>query len=109
MTGRKEESHGEIVLYQAPDGKVELNVRLDRDSLWLSQKKKSLLFDKDADTISLHLRNIYKEAELVKLAITEESSVVQMEGNKLASVFLGRIRGERSETTASQTKTRNRK
>jgi len=82
MTNRREESRGEIVLYKAPDGTVELNVRLDRDSLWLSQKQMSLLFDKDTDTIGLHLRNIYKEGELEESATTEDSSVVQKEGNR---------------------------
>ncbi|MBS3905742.1 MAG: type II toxin-antitoxin system death-on-curing family toxin [Syntrophaceae bacterium] len=82
MTGHKEEARGEIVLYQAPDGKVELNIRLERESLWLSQKQMSLLFDKDTDTIGLHLRNIYKEGELEESATTEESSVVQKEGNR---------------------------
>jgi hypothetical protein len=82
MTGQKEETRGEIVLYQTPDGKVELNIRLERESLWLSQKQMSLLFDKDGDTIGLHLRNIYKEGELGESATTEESSVVQKEGNR---------------------------
>jgi len=82
MTGLKETSRGEIVLYQAPDGKVELNVRLERESLWLSQKQMSMLFDKDTDTIGLHLRNIYKEGELEESATTEESSVVQKEGKR---------------------------
>jgi death-on-curing family protein len=82
MAGLKETSRGEIVLYQAPDGKVELNVRLERESLWLSQKQMSMLFDKDTDTIGLHLRNIYKEGELEESATTEESSVVQKEGKR---------------------------
>ena len=82
MTGQKKETRGEIVLYQAPDGKVELNIRLERESLWLSQKQMSLLFDKDTDTVGLHLRNIYKEGELEESATTEESSVVQKEGNQ---------------------------
>ncbi len=82
MTAQKEKSRGEIVLYQAPDGKVELTIRLERESLWLSQKQMSLLFDKDTDTISLHIRNIYKEGELEESATTEESSVVQKEGKR---------------------------
>ncbi|MBN2374601.1 virulence protein RhuM/Fic/DOC family protein [bacterium] len=82
MTGQKEETRGEIVLYQTPDGRVDLNIRLERESLWLSQKQMSLLFDKDTDTIGLHLRNIYKEGELEESATTEESSVVQKEGNR---------------------------
>lgn len=74
------DSRGDIVLYQAADGTVELDVRLERESLWLSQKQMSLLFDKDSDTIGLHLRNIFKEGELDESATTEEYSVVQEEG-----------------------------
>ncbi len=75
-------SRGEVVLYQSPDGAVELDVRLERESLWLSQRQMSLLFDKDTDTIGLHLRNIYREGELEESATTEESSVVQTDGNR---------------------------
>ena len=75
-------SRGEMVLYQAPDGTVELDVRLDRETLWLSQKQMSVLFDKDSDTIGLHLRNIFEEEELNEVSTTEESSVVQMEGKR---------------------------
>jgi death-on-curing family protein len=82
MTDRNDESRGTIVLYQAPDGAVEVDVRLERDSIWLSQKQMALLFDKDTDTIGLHLRNIYKEGELEEPATTEDSSVVQKEGNR---------------------------
>lgn len=82
MTILNENAMGEIVLYQAPDGTVELDVRLKRASLWLSQKQMSLLFDKDTDTIGLHLRNIFKEGELEESATTEESSVVRMEGRR---------------------------
>jgi len=71
MTERKEQSRGEIVLYQAPNGTVELDVRLERESLWLSQRQMSVLFDKDTDTIGLHLCNIYKEGELGESATTE--------------------------------------
>jgi hypothetical protein len=75
-------SRGEVVLYQAPNGAVRLDVRLEQDTLWLTQKQMALLFDKDADTIGLHLRNIFDEGELEESATTEESSVVQIEGNR---------------------------
>ena len=75
-------SQEEIVIYQAPDGSVELNVWLEKDTLWLSQKQMALIFEKDPDTIGLHLRNIYKEGELDEAATTEESSVVQTEGKR---------------------------
>lgn len=77
-----DELRDEVVLYQAADGKVSLDVRLERDSLWLSQRQMSQLFDKDTDTIGLHLRNIYGEGELEEAATAEESSVVQTEGKR---------------------------
>lgn len=49
-------SGGQIVLYQN-----NLEVKLLRDTVWLSQKQMAALFDKDTDTIGLHLQNIYKE------------------------------------------------
>jgi hypothetical protein len=82
MTRPNEESRGEIILYQTADGTVELDVRLERETIWLNQKQMALLFDKDTDTIGLHIRNAYKEGELEESATTEESSVVQKEGGR---------------------------
>ena len=82
MTRQNEESRGKIALYQDPNGTVELDVRLERETIWLSQKQMALLFDKDADTIGLHIRNAYKEGELEESATTEDSSVVQNEGGR---------------------------
>jgi len=73
---------GEIILYNAPDGTVKLDVQLERDTIWLSQQQMALLFDRDSDTIGLHIRNAYKEAELEESTTTEESSVVQDEGGR---------------------------
>ncbi|MDD4355883.1 MAG: virulence protein RhuM/Fic/DOC family protein [Smithellaceae bacterium] len=70
-------SGGQIVLYQN-----NLEVKLMRETVWLTQKQMSALFDKDSDTIGLHLKNIYKERELEESATTEESSVVQTEGKR---------------------------
>jgi prophage maintenance system killer protein len=72
----------QIVLYKAPDGGVALDVRLERETLWLNQKQMGDLFDKDTDTIGLHIRNILKEGELDAQSTTEESSVVQREGGR---------------------------
>lgn len=82
MKTKNGEFRGELVLYQAPDGSVDLDVRLERESLWLSQKQMALLFEKDSDTIGLHLNNIFKEGELDEEATAEESSVVQKEGGR---------------------------
>lgn len=73
---------GQIEIYQAEDGQTEIQVRLEKDTLWLSQAQMADLFDKDSDTIGLHLKNIYKSGELNRPATTEKSSVVQVEGTR---------------------------
>jgi len=55
---------GEVVLYQAPDGTVQLEVRLERDTIWLTQKQMALLFDTERSVITKHLRNIFQSGEL---------------------------------------------
>jgi len=72
--------NGQILLYQDRDGKTEVEVSLRDETVWLSQKQMASLFDKDTDTIGLHLRNIFEEGELDEAATTEDSSVVQQEG-----------------------------
>ena len=77
--------HGEqndILIYRAEDGKTRLEVHLDHETIWLTQRQMAELFEKDTDTIGLHIRNLYKEGELIRKATTEESSVVQDEGGR---------------------------
>jgi len=71
-----------IKIFQAENGKTEIQVVVQSETVWLSQKQMADLFEKDSDTIGLHLRNIYKSGELIEKATTEEYSVVQKEGNR---------------------------
>ena len=73
---------GEFILYQTEDGRTRIEVRMQDETVWLTQKQMAELFDKDTDTIGLHIRNIYKEGELTPVGTTEESSVVQNEGGR---------------------------
>jgi prophage maintenance system killer protein len=72
----------EVKIYQLEDGKTEIQVKLDNETVWLSQKQMSELFEKDSDTIGLHLKNIYESGELDEMITTEEFSVVQQEGSR---------------------------
>ena len=72
----------DIKIYQTDDGQTEIQVKFENETVWLSQRQMAQLFDKDTDTIGLHLKNIYQSGELEELATTEESSVVQKEGNR---------------------------
>ena len=76
----------DIIIYQADDGRTHLKVHLDQDTVWLTQKQMAELFEKNTDTVGLHIRNIYKEGELEPEATTEESSVVQNEGSRRVRV-----------------------
>jgi hypothetical protein len=71
-----------IKIFQSDDGETEVSVRFDNDTVWLTQRQMAQLFDKDSDTIGLHLKNIYTSGELEEHSTTEESSVVQKEGNR---------------------------
>ena len=70
-------------LVRFTDENFELDVRADseNETVWLTQKEMSLLFDVSTDNIGLHISNILKEKELDS-STTEESSVVQLEGNR---------------------------
>lgn len=70
----------EILIYQADNQTVE--VRLEGETVWLSQRQLAELLGTTPDNVSLHLKNIYSSGELDEAATTEESSVVQQEGNR---------------------------
>lgn len=72
----------DIQIYQSVDGQARIEVTFEHETVWLSQKQMAQLFDKDSDTIGLHVRNVFKEGELEETATTEESSVVQQEGTR---------------------------
>lgn len=74
----------EIILYRPDELAEHIEVRIDdeQETIWLTQKQMGLLFDKDSDTIGLHLKNIYAEQELDENATTELFSVVQQEGSR---------------------------
>ena len=72
----------DIKIYQTDDGQTEIQVKFENETVWLSQRQMAQLFEKDTDTIGLHLKNIYQSGELEEFATAEESSVVQKEGNR---------------------------
>lgn len=75
-------SSSDIKIYYIEGSQTEIEVKLNQDTVWLSQRQMAELFDKDTDTIGLHLRNIFKSGELQKDVTTEKSSVVRKEGNR---------------------------
>ena len=72
---------GEIILYQ-PDETVRLEVRLEDDTVWLTQQQMAELFQTTKNNVTLHIGNVYKEHELVAESTSKESLLVRMEGNR---------------------------
>ena len=60
------EKRGEILIYQTEDGHAALEVKLENETVWLTQEMMSRLFEKDRTVIGRHIRNIYQEGELDK-------------------------------------------
>lgn len=71
-----------IVIYQTPDGETEIDVRLEGDTVWLSQAEIALLYDTDRTSISRHITNIYKSEELDESATCAKIAQVRFEGNR---------------------------
>jgi len=71
-----------LILYTSDDGKSRVQLRADKQTVWLSQREMAELFAVSTDNISLHLKNIYEDGELFREATAEESSVVQIEGGR---------------------------
>jgi len=70
---------GEVLVYEAPDGEVRVDVRLERETVWLTQRQMAELFDTSTDNVGLHMKNIFSSNELEESATTEDFSVVQKE------------------------------
>ena len=73
---------GEIIVYQSEDGRIKLDIRLERETLWMTQSDMAALFQCTPDNVSFHLKNIYEEGELELRSTTEEFSVVRLEGTR---------------------------
>ncbi len=57
-------TNSEILIYQNPDGKIKIDVRLEEETVWLTQEQMATLFGKARTTITEHIQNIFKEEEL---------------------------------------------
>ena len=76
------ENRGEIIIYRAEDNTVQLDVRMENETVWLSQQQMVQLFNSTKQNISLHIGNIFREGELQKEATVKEYLTVQTEGNR---------------------------
>ena len=74
-----------FILYSTPEGEVKLNVLLQDETIWLTQKAMGILFDTTPQNITIHLKNIFESGELEEGATCKEFLQVQMEGGREVS------------------------
>lgn len=74
--------NNQIIIYSTEDGKMKLEVKLENETVWLSQKQMAELFDCSIRNVSIHLQNVYNEAELSENQTMKDYFIVQKEGSK---------------------------
>ena len=70
----------DIIVYD--NGEVELNISVENEMIWLTQKQIANLFDKDTRTVNDHIKTIYKDLELDENATIRKFRIVQKEGKR---------------------------
>ena len=78
----KEEQKGELIFYHAKDKTTKIEVRLENENVWLTQKKMAELFQTTPQNITIHLKNIFNEGELQEDATCKNFLQVQSEGSR---------------------------
>ncbi|MDR1340411.1 MAG: hypothetical protein LBK58_10220 [Prevotellaceae bacterium] len=81
MNGKETSITGEIILYQ-PDNSIQLEVRIEDETVWLSQVQMAELFQTTVPNINLHLKNIFKEGELEEIQTVKDFLIVRQEGKR---------------------------
>jgi len=80
-------SGGEIVLFQAEDGKTRLDVRLDQETVWLTQEQMAELFGRERSVVTKHLRNVFREGELSETAVRAKYAHTASDGKTYQTQF----------------------
>jgi hypothetical protein len=74
--------NSDIIIYQKPDGNIKIDVRLEDETVWLTQSQLCELFQKSKSTISEHINNVFEEGELEQLSTVRKFRTIQLEGNR---------------------------
>ena len=70
----------ELVIYQTEDGRTRVEVRLENETVWLTQKQLAELFEKDLRTVNEHIQNIFEEKELLPDSVIRKFRITAADG-----------------------------
>jgi hypothetical protein len=85
-----QKNSSQFIIYQAADGQTKIEVRLENETVWLTQKLMAKLFQVAKSTISEHVKHIYEEKELSKSSTVRNFRTVQAEGNRNVTRDVGK-------------------
>jgi len=78
---------GQIIIYKDKSGETQIDVKVEKDTIWLTQKQISLLFDKDLRTINEHLKNIFLTSELDEKSVIRKFRITAADGKLYNTSF----------------------
>ena len=73
-------NQGKLIVYQADDGRVAIDVRLEDETVWLFRKEMAVLFDRDYKTVAKHINNVFNEGELCKDSVAAKFATTGKDG-----------------------------
>ena len=79
------ENNSAIIIYQTQDGKTKIDVKIENETIWLSQSLMAELFQTTKQNVSLHIKNIFEEGELDEISTVKDYLTVQNEGGREVS------------------------
>ena len=84
MSGEAQETSpdGKVAVYESGDGEIRVDVRFDRETVWLTQRQMAEVFDTTPENVLMHLRNVFASGELEADATTKEFLAVRTEGRR---------------------------
>lgn len=69
-----------IEIYESPDGQMQLDVQMDKQTVWLNRQQMSMLFDRDIKTIGKHINNVFEEQELIETSVVAKFATTATDG-----------------------------
>lgn len=82
-----DEPKSQLLLYQAPDGRTRLEVRMQGETVWLSQAQMAELFQRDRSVITKHIRNVFEEGELEEASVCANYAQTAADGKTYQTVY----------------------
>lgn len=82
-----EENKSNIILYSTEDGKTKIDLKLDNETVWLTQKQIAELFDISIKTVNEHIKNIFNDNELNKIQVIRQFQITANDGKNYLTYF----------------------